>query len=88
MPSRRLLSPMNCATNAFCGRSYSSDGGATCWIAPSLNTAMRSDMDVVECVETRFAVELRLPVVGNALAAVAELYPLEVQAPQERRSIN
>ncbi len=43
-PSRsiRLDTPMNPATNAVAGRSYTSTGGPVCSIRPSLSTAMRS----------------------------------------------
>jgi hypothetical protein len=44
VPISVLFSPMNWATKLFCGRSYSSSGGASCWMRPSSNTATRSDM--------------------------------------------
>ena len=43
-PISRLFSPMNWATKAFSGSSYSAEGEASCWIAPSLKTAIRFDM--------------------------------------------
>ena len=44
VPSSRLFSPMNWATKAFSGRSYSPSGVESCWITPSLKTAIRFDM--------------------------------------------
>jgi hypothetical protein len=44
VPSSTVLSPMNPATKRLAGRSYISSTGAICWIAPSLNTATRSDI--------------------------------------------
>ena len=43
-PISRLFSPMNWATKAFSGSSYSTEGDASCWIAPSLKTAIRFDI--------------------------------------------
>ena len=44
VPGSLLFSPMNWATKLLSGRSYRSDGGASCWMRPSLKTAMRSDI--------------------------------------------